>query len=169
MGIAIQMAMRSKDRSTKVGAAFVAPGNELLAVGYNGLPRGCDDDVPERHESPEKYFWYEHAEKNGIINAARVGVALKGCRAYVSFTPCMECARALVSVGTKEIVISRMIHDMYFGKNPQSRWAEDFKRLETLLTEAGVTLRWMTEPLLPMTLTLNGVTIGIDQAFHSPD
>ncbi|MCC5610578.1 hypothetical protein LC612_28465, partial [Nostoc sp. CHAB 5834] len=42
--------IHSKDMSTKVGAAFVDPdGNTILSRGYNGMPRGIEDRIPERH------------------------------------------------------------------------------------------------------------------------
>ena len=55
----------SKDPSTKVGAIIVMEGdNSPKSFGYNGMPRGLDDASIIRNERPEKYFWYEHAERN---------------------------------------------------------------------------------------------------------
>ena len=70
----LQVAQWSKDHSTKVGAVIVKDG-VILTTGYNGFPRGCNDDLEERHERPEKYQWVIHAETNSIINAARQGVS----------------------------------------------------------------------------------------------
>ena len=44
MGVAHLAGMRSKDPSTQVGACIVSEDNKILSMGYNGLPRGCDDD-----------------------------------------------------------------------------------------------------------------------------
>ena len=44
MGIAFLSAQRSKDPSTQVGACIVNEDKRILSVGYNGMPRGCDDD-----------------------------------------------------------------------------------------------------------------------------
>ena len=49
------VASKSKDRSTKVGAIIVGPDNEIVSTGYNGFPRGINDDIKERHERPLKY------------------------------------------------------------------------------------------------------------------
>ena len=52
MGIAMLSAQRSKDASTQVGACIVNEEKKIVAVGYNGMPTGCnDDDMPweERH------------------------------------------------------------------------------------------------------------------------
>ena len=46
MGLAILSSFRSKDPSRKVGACIVDPKtNTVLSLGYNGFPRGCDDNL----------------------------------------------------------------------------------------------------------------------------
>ena len=40
----------SKDRSTKVGCVIVDERHVVVAVGWNGFPRGVNDDADERHE-----------------------------------------------------------------------------------------------------------------------
>ena len=62
----------SKDRSTKVGCVVIGPDREVRSMGYNGFPRGINDEIERRHARPDKYT--EHAERNAIYNAARVGV-----------------------------------------------------------------------------------------------
>lgn len=99
MGLASHVASWSKDRSTKVGVVIVGPSNEVRSLGFNGFPRGCDDEVSERHE----YFWTEHAERNAIYNAARVGIPIEGCHIYVPWFPCIDCARAIIQSGITEI------------------------------------------------------------------
>lgn len=136
MAMARLAAARSKDRSTKVGCVIVGPDNEVRSIGYNGFPRGIDDDLAERHERPEKYFWTEHAERNAVYNAARAGIPLKGCRAYVPWFPCMDCARALVQSGIIELIAIE-------PDKANPRWGEDFKRVGVLLGEAGVAVRYV--------------------------
>ena len=77
LGLAEQVKLKSKDQSTQIGAVIVGEDNEVLSTGYNSFPRGMDDSKQERQERPEKYFWFEHAERNAIYNAARVGTPLK--------------------------------------------------------------------------------------------
>lgn len=137
MTMANHVASRSKDRSTKVGCVIVGPDNEVRSTGYNSFPRGINDNAPERHERPEKYLWTEHAERNAIYNAARMGTALKGCRAYLPWFPCMDCARALVQAGIVELVA----HE----PEDNERWREDFKRARVLFAEAGVAIRFVCE------------------------
>jgi hypothetical protein len=47
MSVAYLSAMRSKDPNTQVGACIVSPDKRIVGIGYNGFPRGCnDDDLP---------------------------------------------------------------------------------------------------------------------------
>ena len=44
MSIAFLSAQRSKDPSSQVGACIVNKENKIVGIGYNGFPRGCNDD-----------------------------------------------------------------------------------------------------------------------------
>jgi dCMP deaminase len=44
MGVAKLSAQRSKDPGTQVGCCIATPDNRIASLGYNGLPRGCDDN-----------------------------------------------------------------------------------------------------------------------------
>ena len=129
---------KSKDRSTKVGVVIVGPDNEVRSVGFNGFPRGVPDNYMEYHERPLKYQVTEHAERNAIYNAARIGTALKGCKMYFNWEPCpcTDCARAIIQSGISEIIG----YDRPFeGKGEQ--WEADLKVADVLLSDAGVTVR----------------------------
>ncbi len=45
----------SRDKSTKVGAVAVGTDGKIRGTGYNGFPRGINDDIDERYERPLKY------------------------------------------------------------------------------------------------------------------
>ncbi len=64
------IAQKSKDPSTKVGCVIVNDDNVILSTGFNGFPRGIEEDWKDRWKRPEKYHWVEHAERNAIFNAA---------------------------------------------------------------------------------------------------
>jgi dCMP deaminase len=124
----------SKDRSRRVGCVIVDGDNIIRAVGYNGFPRGLDDDNEARHQRPAKYLWTEHAERNAIYTAARVGLSLSGTRMYLPWFPCVDCARAIVQAGIMELIASPPdIND------PQ--WGDSFSIAGELLGEAGVIVR----------------------------
>jgi dCMP deaminase len=135
------VARRSKDRSTRLGCVIVGPGNEIRTTGYNGFPRGIDDSRPERHERPAKDAWSEHAERNAIYNAARMGTPLNGCRLYVSWFPCMDCARAITQVGITEVIVLAPEDD-----ERGARWADSFELSKELFAEAGLKVRIFSHP-----------------------
>ena len=137
LNMAYFVARKSKDPSSKCGTVIVSQDHAVLTTGYNGLPRGTVDDLPERNERPEKYFWYEHGERNAIYNAARWGAALKGSTAYITGCPCMDCARALVQVGVKRVVWDK---GNSFNMDPEklARWEESMSRSMALFEETKV-------------------------------
>jgi dCMP deaminase len=134
LNIAEQVKLKSKDQSTQIGAVIVGIDNEVLSTGYNSFPRGLDDSLQERQERPEKYFWFEHAERNAIYNAARVGTALKNSTIYLtSGVPCMDCARGIVNSGIKVVWCKRICTT----KNKE-KWEESQLKSIQLLNECGV-------------------------------
>ena len=72
--IANEVKNKSKDERTQIGAVIVGKNKEIVSTGYNSFPRGINDNLKERQERPEKYFWFEHAERNAIYNAQLVSV-----------------------------------------------------------------------------------------------
>jgi dCMP deaminase len=137
MALAIHVGDWSKDRSTKVGCVIVGPDREIRTVGYNGFPRRIADDVEDRHMRPDKYLWTEHAERNAIYNAARVGVPVKGCTMYLPWFPCVDCARAIIQAGIAELVA--LSPDL-----SHAQWGDQFRISLELLQESGIQLRWYT-------------------------
>jgi len=144
MGMAVYVATRSKDRSTKIGAVLVGPNKEVRSTGYNGFARKVNDDVDSRHERPTKYFFMEHAERNAIYNAARVGTMTEGCVLYVAGRPpCADCARAIIQAGIKEVVVEALEHK----SRPEIDWESNTAAAMEMLKEAGVTVRlWPKKP-----------------------
>ena len=104
--LAERVSKESKDRSTKVGCVIVSSDNTILSTGWNGFPRGVNDDDDAKHERPAKYEWTEHAERNAVYNAAREGTKIKNATAYLNWEPypCVDCMRALVQAGIVRIV-----------------------------------------------------------------
>jgi dCMP deaminase len=126
----------SKDTSTKVGALVTSMDGSPLSWGYNGMPRGVNDNVPERMERPEKYLWMEHAERNAIFNACRSGTSLMGSRIFVTgLVPCMECARGIIQSGIKEIYLEKRAFD---NREQAHAWAEGFPKTMEMLAESDV-------------------------------
>lgn len=105
MGVSLLSGLRSKDPNTQVGACIVNQDKRIVGVGYNGLPRGCEDDqFPWKNQGEfkdTKYPYVVHAELNAILNSTQ---SLHGSKLYVNLFPCNECAKAIIQAGIKEIV-----------------------------------------------------------------
>jgi dCMP deaminase len=141
MRLAAEVASWSKDKSAKTGCVIVGPEKLIRSTGFNGFVRGADDGRPERHERPAKYSWTEHAERNAIYNAARLGIPTEGCICYVNWFPCIDCARAVVQAGIIRLV----------GLEPDlndQKWGGDFVFARAMLEEAGVSVDFLSEPTL---------------------
>lgn len=96
----------------KHGAVIVNKENRIVCTGYNGsLPGqphcsdvGCDirytDATPHCHRTI-------HAERNALMQAARFGIPVDGCRIYVTGEPCEECAKHLSAAGVSIVERTR--------------------------------------------------------------
>jgi len=134
LGLARHIAGWSKDPSTQVGCVVVGPDREIRSTGFNGFPRGIADDEIRLGDRQAKYPLICHAEENAIMHAARIGVALKGCVAYVTWPPCSRCARSLIQAGVSEVVYPH-------GLAIPERWSDDFAISQAMMLEAGVRVR----------------------------
>jgi dCMP deaminase len=133
MQIAEHVATRSKDPATQVGAVLVRDRN-IISTGYNGFPRGVNDNIPERYERPSKYDWAVHAESNALLTAARFGASTAGTTIYVTpLAPCKECAKAISQSGVKEVV--------YETIGDQSRWTASNAVAKEIFEASGVLIR----------------------------
>ena len=128
--LADQIARWSKDPNRGVGAVIVSGAKQIVATGFNGLPRGVLD-LPERLERPAKYDYVCHAELNAIIQCARNGVSPVGCTIYTSFSPCVQCTLAIVQSGVARVVT-------YQTGEGDAHWLESFEKARAIMREAGV-------------------------------
>lgn len=134
LDLATHIAGWSKDPSTKVGCVVVGEDREIRSTGFNGFPRGIADTDERLADRELKYPLICHAEENAIMHAARIGMTLKGCIAYVTWPPCTRCARSLIQAGVVEVIYPKQL------EIPE-RWRADFDLSTSLLIEAGVTVR----------------------------
>ena len=137
MSLVYLVASKSKDERTHIGAAIIGPDKELKSTGYNSFVRRLNDNIPERQEKPEKFYWIEHAERNAIYNATLIGTSLNGCKMYTNGIPCMDCARGIVQSGILEVIV-----DKEWNEDNSERWAEHAKRTIQMFKETGVKLRY---------------------------
>jgi dCMP deaminase len=87
---------------TQHGCVITDSRDRILGVGYNGFPRGLDDDLLPKTR-PEKYPWMIHAERNALSNCV---VRPDNGIAYVTGQSCNDCIMALWQEGIKKVVMS---------------------------------------------------------------
>lgn len=137
--MASHVAEWSKDPSSQVGAVIVRPDKTIASVGFNGLPRGVDDDPERLGDRDTKLRYTVHAELNAILAARE---PLHGCSIFVwPFQPCSSCAAAIIQAG---------ISTVYCPPNPtpsngstaSTRWTASFDAARTMFHESGIVIRW---------------------------
>lgn len=135
--IAAVVKTRSKDPNTQIGCVIVDSDNQIVATGYNDLPRNARN-VAQRFERPTKYDYMVHAEANAIFAAARRGISLKGCTLYLSGThfSCLGCARAIIQSGISEV---------YLPTPDFNNTTHQFEESYNLLIECGVKVNVYSE------------------------
>ncbi len=141
IGIAALTALRSKDPNTQVGSCIASSDNRVLSVGYNGAPNSfSDDNFPWNREAEDhydtKYPYVCHSELNAILNFRGNMRELQGARIYVHYFPCVECTKAIIQAGIKEVVY---LHDF-----DHSSFGVEAKASIRMFDECGVTYRQFT-------------------------
>lgn len=110
---------------------FIDPEDyRVLTEGYSGFPRGADDSKVERYEMPAREHWVEGSIRNAVYNFLRP--MLKDSLGIVTHTTCVECARALVSVGCKHVAYMEPTEDF------KQRWGESIESALATLKELNV-------------------------------
>lgn len=139
------VSMKSKDPSTKIGAVIVGVDHEILSTGFNGMPRGMDDTNADYNDRTKlKYMAYEHAERNAIYNAAKIGVSTEGSTMYTLGLPCCDCGRACIQAGIKRVVI-HYPHKTWFNRE---KWKESCDFTAKMFKDCGILLEDLDVPLI---------------------
>lgn len=107
MMVAKDIANRSKDPHTQIGAVIVDPEtNHLLGAGYVGMPRGISDDLKDIWTSSEKGNYNIHAELNAILNAkSNIEGAIMYLYSGKGYYPCKECAKVIAQKRISKVII----------------------------------------------------------------
>ena len=108
MNLALDLATRSHCIKAQVGAV-ITKDTRIVSVGYNGPPAGthnCDEEWPREgcpRDSKGSCSLAIHAEQNAILYAAKNSVTLEGATLYVTLSPCISCARIILTSGIKKV------------------------------------------------------------------
>jgi len=125
-----EIASWSKDLGTKVGSVIVRPDRTICSVGFNGFPRGIEDNPYAIANRDTKLLRTIHAELNAILSAKE---PLNGYSIFVwPFQPCSQCAAAIIQSGIKDVYCPFLCH------SSNDRWSESFKAALQMLDEANV-------------------------------
>lgn len=131
----IKIAKEVSDRSTcmriKVGCVLVRD-NRIISMGYNGSAENaehCEEHWKKYYQENEvncfnfhefskttqfyqlHHEWAEthevHAEQNAIAYAAKNGISTRDSILYVTYSPCIHCAKLISQASIKEV---RFLH-----------------------------------------------------------
>ena len=131
LNLAQNVASWSKDPSTQIGAIAVGSKGQVLAQGYNGFPRGIEDNPAYYEDRETKYKYVVHAEMNVIYNATYNGVSLDGATLYVTGLPvCSDCAKGVIQVGIQRVVMKE--------QDIPEKWIESWKTTAGMFDQAKI-------------------------------
>lgn len=128
---ALTWAARGTCPRLQVGCVFVDAAWQVRSSGYNGAPRKLPHCIDVGCLMVDGHCQRSiHAEANGILTAARLGISLYGTRVFLTHRPCQVCAKLLVQVGVTAVDFLE----------PYSTDAQA-DQVETMLAAAGIPLR----------------------------
>lgn len=95
----------AEDRA--VGCVIVKDGN-IVSFSYNGMPQGMPNATElDGKTKPEVV----HAEAGAIAKMAAMGIPTKGATLYCTLSPCIQCAKLIVTSGISRVVYSENYKD----------------------------------------------------------
>lgn len=128
--------------SAKKVACTIVKDNNILAVGLNGTQPGTTNCNELFYKSPVTNIWYKkddstgileqcgkeehhewslihetHAEINALAKANNNSISVSGSTAYITHSPCTNCAKTLATFGITKIVYEQEYDDIDEVKN----------------------------------------------------
>ena len=99
------VASRSTCDRAVVGCVLVNKDHRIVSTGYNGSVAGnphCDDVGHTMRDG--HCIATIHAEMNALLYCAKEGIPTKDTICYVTHFPCLNCTKALIQAGIREVV-----------------------------------------------------------------
>ena len=104
MEITEMVASRSTCDRAFVGCVVVNKDHRIVSTGYNGSVAGNPHCSEVGHTMRDGHCIATiHAEMNALLYCAKEGIPVKGCTAYVTHFPCLNCSKALIQAGIEKI------------------------------------------------------------------
>lgn len=145
LGLAKVISQRSHDIHTQHGCVITDQNNRILGVGYNGFPKGMDDqNLPTNR--PDKYDWMVHSERNALSNCV---IRPDNGIAYVTGQCCNDCIIALWQEGIKKVIMIDDHGTILFDQKAKQRF-------DTFIAMSGMEIE-KVEPDLSWLLQMPGV------------
>lgn len=117
MGIAREVAKRSKDPSSKNGCVIVDEKHRPVSFGYNGTLQGADETKLTLSERPMKYYFVIHSEMNALLFSHR---DVSGCTLYNIMATCENCLKYCLQAGITRFVYSDLRVNSYKNNSKKS-------------------------------------------------
>jgi dCMP deaminase len=110
MDVALRTAENSYARRMKVGSVLVKD-FRIVATGWQGTPAGFDNACEEKidQDGPDEVSNLKtkqdviHSEANIIYFCAKHGIKTDGTTLYITLSPCVNCALAIIQAGIKRV------------------------------------------------------------------
>lgn len=104
MEMAESVSKLSHAKRLQVGAVVVKD-NRVISFGYNGTPRGWDNNCELVDEDGKLSTRKEviHAEMNAIAKLAKSTESGEGAEMFITHAPCMECAKLIFQSGISRV------------------------------------------------------------------
>jgi dCMP deaminase len=100
MDIALRASHESKCPRTQVGCCLLLESG-MIAIGFNGHASGGPNEWDYKESGDPEVI---HAELNCLGKLLEEGVSAKGATAYITLSPCLECAKLLVRAKVARVV-----------------------------------------------------------------
>ena len=136
LGLAKVVSQRSHDSQTQHGCVITDQNHRILGVGYNGFPRGLDDNLLP-NTRPDKYPWMIHAERNALSNCT---IRPENGVAYVTGQCCNDCIMALWQEGVGEVVMVKSHGTHLFDNQAQEIF-------DTFVKMSGIKVKYVQPDL----------------------
>lgn len=146
LGIAEAVAKKSSCKRRQYGAVIVK-NDEIIATGYNGVPRGephctyCKRENMDHNTNNYDECESVHAEMNAIISAARrdmIGstlylVGFEGDKRIDDAEPCKICKRLIKNAGIKNVIN----YESTYAKEVDTKACENITTPKKVISNTG--------------------------------
>jgi dCMP deaminase len=112
MDITHTIAKMSRGRRLQVGAIIVQDDENIIGYGWNGTPRGwdnnCENEIDGKLVTKPEVL---HAESNAMAKVMRSTISAKGATMYITHAPCIDCSKIMYQAGITKVVYEHDYRD----------------------------------------------------------